>query len=87
MRLILCDECGINFSIPEVMVNPWIENRKRFFCPNGHGMSYKIEDKKDETKILKTKIINLEAKLVKETERADALQLELEIYKPVSIEK
>ncbi len=36
-----CPECGIVFCIPKAMEQRRRKDGKSFYCPNGHGMSWK----------------------------------------------
>ncbi len=35
-----CIECGTKFGMPKTLHTWKKENKKAFFCPNGHSMSY-----------------------------------------------
>lgn len=35
-----CGHCAIPFAIPEALHEALIDNGKRFYCPNGHCISY-----------------------------------------------
>jgi hypothetical protein len=35
-----CVECGVKFGMTEILHQWKKENKKTFYCPNGHGMSY-----------------------------------------------
>ncbi len=35
-----CISCGVLFAMPDELKRHRIENKKSFYCPNGHSMSY-----------------------------------------------
>ena len=39
-----CAECGIVFGAPERYFGARREDKKSFFCPNGHSLSYRQSD-------------------------------------------
>jgi hypothetical protein len=93
---ITCHECGICFGLPLQVGKIWKFNRHSFYCPNGHSLVYKQEATEQDKKLeaLTAKVAELEKRLAnavederKATARAADLLLELEIYKPVSIDK
>jgi hypothetical protein len=92
-----CYSCGIRFGLTEKVVKLWTKNSKDFFCPNGHPLAWtkdKDTPEQKELKALREEVKDLKAKLetaLKDAEdqkkRADDLAIELEIYKPASVEK
>ncbi len=40
-----CTNCGIYFALDKEADDNWRDSGRAFFCPNGHSLSYKKEDK------------------------------------------
>lgn len=89
-----CPDCGINFAIPQAVDEMWQRTNKTFFCPNGHSVSHvensaetkernKLRKEVEELRVKYKLAVEEAAKLSKQVED---LKLELEIYKPATIE-
>ncbi len=44
---ITCCDCGINFSVPDRWQAERRNDRRNFFCPNGHAQAYQHETEKE----------------------------------------
>ena len=87
-----CLECGIIWGLEEGLFDVWKRDNKKIFCPNGHPNSFggntvsinskDLNELRSEIKELKAKLLTADALVVKQTMRANALELELEIWKP-----
>lgn len=67
-----CPECGINYGIPEALLESRLRDRSTFYCPNGHHVWF---PKGQTYKELQHEIIELKervAGLVHQRERAEA---------------
>jgi hypothetical protein len=40
LALEVCCNCGVEFGIPEYLQQKFMEDRRTFYCPNGHAQSY-----------------------------------------------
>ena len=93
--LLQCKDCGVLWAIDEDLFSMWKRDNKKIFCPNGHtnyfgGNTISINSKdlnelRSEVKDLKEKLLAAGALVIKQTIRADALELELEIWKPSNV--
>ena len=92
ITVLTCCECGIVFGLSKDVEEHWRKSHKTFYCPNGHGQAWNGPTEKDkELESLRTEVKELKDKLKsaledveKQTKRADALVLELEIWRPAS---
>lgn len=71
-----CCSCGISFFIPQHLKKRLLSTHERFYCPNGHGMSYTA--KTDE----QLKIEQLERDL--ERKKSDILDVETQLLDTIS---
>ncbi len=39
-----CCVCGVRFGMPKQMVAQRRRDRESFYCPNGHGQSYRVSE-------------------------------------------
>lgn len=90
-----CSTCGIVFGISREITDMWQKSHHKFVCPNGHSLSWdgstavekELKDLKDKLKVTEEELD--EAKKEAKSLRAsvEALQGELEIWKPSSATK
>lgn len=45
-----CPNCGVVYGLSEDYENQRRQDHKRFFCPNGHSLSYKQESREERLK-------------------------------------
>lgn len=84
MHSLICFKCGITFSIPNILVKLWEEEQQLFMCPNGHSVRI-INHSRNNNIQEQLKSANL--KIAELTAEIEKLRLELEIWKPASIEE
>lgn len=85
----VCADCGILYGFDKRIEAQWRKSHKAFVCPNGHRLAFnKIEDSPEEKiKTLEAEISKLTGDLKAANATIADLQLELEIWKPSSIDK
>jgi hypothetical protein len=83
-----CGVCGIVFGFSKRVAKNWQTTHQSFYCPNGHYVSWpdKVDAEKEIQKLRAT-VLELEDMVkqaremaTKEKQRADELELELELY-------
>lgn len=52
LALVDCVSCGMRFAVSKDWNNAKRNDHSRFFCPNGHGMSYSGESELEKTRRL-----------------------------------
>jgi hypothetical protein len=78
---IQCANCGIKFYLETSVYERWYESGKKFFCPNGHSVSF-VTKEDDASFRDKFQAAVKENELL--TKRIAELTLELEIWKPAN---
>jgi seryl-tRNA synthetase len=91
-----CNECGITFKFTTTIEKMWRKSSKTFFCPNGHSLHWpkqtETEEQKELKKLraevtsLKDKLTAAEKTVETQKKRIDELIIEVETWKPTSIE-
>src|SRR5690606_3209460 len=79
-----CAECGVEFCLPNNLVNKLRETRRTFYCPNGHALSYKrstVDELRDEIARLKTHVKWRDAAITDLKVRVAALEGSLKAYR------
>lgn len=79
-----CAECGIEFCLPNNLVDKLRETGRTFYCPNGHHLSYKkstVDKLREEVAHLKQRLAWRDASIRDLRARVDALEGSLRAYR------
>jgi hypothetical protein len=97
---IRCSECALLFAVETAVQASFVKSNRTFYCPNGHSQHYpkkqetpEIDKLRGEVKSLKESLASTKktldialADIDAKDKRLEELKLELEIYKPASID-
>lgn len=74
-----CPDCGVTFAMPERMLDVRRSDRKSFYCPNGHSLSFKksTEDR------LRTQLEQYKSSLISTRDQLEATERSRNAYKGV----
>ena len=79
LTVLSCCNCGVEFALPEDLRQELVKERRRFYCPNGHGQSYvgktEAEKLREQLEAEQRRIVRLRAeqdRLVAQRDHAEA---------------
>lgn len=90
LTILMCPDCGLHFGFAEKLSDTWRSSHKKFFCLNGHSLSWpsptpqekELENLRREVKELQGKEKAALDKVVEHAKKIEEINLELEIWKP-----
>lgn len=85
METIICSQCGIVFTVPEVKHTKLIETKGTFYCPNGHSLHFLGKTAEQEIKELKAELASKTTQLNIKSNELDNVKKLLNTKKPCDV--
>lgn len=82
MHTIECASCCVSFGVTEVMLERRRSDGYAFYCPNGHGNSFKRQPAERQIERLTKRVKELEEMLAAAQKELCVLSGELAVWKP-----